>query len=104
VTRSLAGALVCLHSRSWRDRYGDEFSALLQDLPANPGIVADALLSAARSRARQAFAAAIAVACSISLVPAPQHLAQTARAPVAECHYFSSFAASNPNAVHRCLS
>ncbi len=47
----LIGALVAIHPKAWRDRYGDEFTALLEDTPLSPRVVADVLASAARLRA-----------------------------------------------------
>jgi hypothetical protein len=39
--------LVGLYPRAWRERYGEEFLALLDQLPASPRVVADALFGAA---------------------------------------------------------
>jgi len=33
--------LLCLYPRAWRARYGDEFSQLIDDTPATPGVVLD---------------------------------------------------------------
>jgi uncharacterized membrane protein YfcA len=62
----LAATLTNAHSLAWRRRYGTEFRALLEELPATPAVVASASGSALSSRAPAlamigAFALAIAV-------------------------------------------
>lgn len=62
----LAALLTALHAPGWRRRYGAEFHALLEELPASPEVVASATSSALSSRAPAlaalgAFALAAAV-------------------------------------------
>lgn len=47
----LIRALVAVHPAAWRERYGDEFAALLEDTRLTPRVVADVLVGAARLRA-----------------------------------------------------
>ena len=47
----LAALLTRAHASAWRRRYGAEFCALLEDLPATPATVASAATSALTSRA-----------------------------------------------------
>jgi hypothetical protein len=46
--------LVRLFPARWRERYGSEFSALLEDLPASPQLVIDVFFSAIAARLAQA--------------------------------------------------
>ena len=50
MTPGLARWLVRLYPREWRERYGEEFSALLQDSPGGLRAVANVLCSALRER------------------------------------------------------
>jgi hypothetical protein len=66
VNARLAALLTGAHARAWRSRYGPEFCALLEELPATPASVASAATSALSSRAPAmaaigAFALAAAV-------------------------------------------
>jgi hypothetical protein len=66
VNARLAAMLTALHAPGWRRRYGVEFHALLEELPATPDVVASATGSAFSSRAPAlvtigAFALAAAV-------------------------------------------
>jgi hypothetical protein len=63
----LADLLVRLHGRRWRERYGAEFRALLEEIPATPRSVGDALLSAIASRGRPLALAAGAVSSCIAI-------------------------------------
>jgi hypothetical protein len=65
MNRRLATLLTAAHARSWRRRYGGEFYALLQDMPARPAVVFDALLSAVRTQTR-----AVAVAGGVTIAAA----------------------------------
>ena len=51
-----------MHSPKWRRQYGDEFEALLLDLPPSAPIVFDVLLSICVSRQREVNVAMAAVA------------------------------------------
>ena len=42
----MRASLVRLYPRGWRDRYGDEFEAMLEDQPTNVGSVTDVVLGA----------------------------------------------------------
>lgn len=62
----LAALLTRAHTRAWQRRYGVEFCALLEELPASPPILASAVTSAISSQgpalvAIGAFALAAAV-------------------------------------------
>jgi hypothetical protein len=46
----LAALLTAVHAPAWRRRYGDEFCALLEELPATPAVVASATGSAFATR------------------------------------------------------
>lgn len=37
----MIGLLVALHPKDWRERYGEEFAALLEDTPLTPSAVAN---------------------------------------------------------------
>lgn len=50
MNRKLAGALVRLYPRAWRDRYCAEFRAMLEERPDGLGAVVDVLLSALSER------------------------------------------------------
>jgi hypothetical protein len=50
MTSGLARWLVRLYPRAWRERYGEEFSALLQDSPGGLRAVLNVLSSALRER------------------------------------------------------
>lgn len=43
--------LVGLYPARWRERYGTEFSALLEELPASPSVVLDVVVAAVGARA-----------------------------------------------------
>jgi hypothetical protein len=45
--------LIRLYPAHWRERYGAEFSALLEDLPTSPRLVLDVFLSAITARVAQ---------------------------------------------------
>lgn len=96
---AIARALTHLHSHAWRVRYGDEFEALLLDLPCTPRIVCNSLESAIVSQGgRIAIAAAftIAIAATLALLGSSQaqHTSLMAtRAPVHDappCAVYSS--------------
>lgn len=62
----LAAMLTRAHARAWQRRYGVEFCALLEELPASPPVVASAMASALSSQtpafvAIGAFALAAAI-------------------------------------------
>jgi hypothetical protein len=52
VNARLARLLTAAHAPHWRRRYGSEFRALLEDLPACPGVLVSALTSALGTHAR----------------------------------------------------
>jgi hypothetical protein len=60
-----ARAIATLYAKRWQARYGDEFVALLEAMPATPAVVLDACLPAIARHARRATIA-IAVAVSIA--------------------------------------
>jgi hypothetical protein len=67
---ALAGLLVRLHDRAWRERFGAECRELLLELPPSPGVLADMALSVAVSRRlillHSATAAVIALLLAVS--------------------------------------
>lgn len=63
----LAVLLTAAHAPAWRRRYGAEFHALLEDLPATPAVLASATASAVASRA-PALAALGAFALAAALL------------------------------------
>jgi hypothetical protein len=80
---ALAHTLTQLHSREWRVRYGEEFEALLLDMPATPAIVLNAVESACSSQRRLFLlgCAALAIAVFLPFGPAQQHAGLAARIP-----------------------
>src|SRR5690348_1403763 len=50
--RSVSHHLLRLYPAAWRDRYGDEFAALLDDCPSSLALVLDVLLGALDARLR----------------------------------------------------
>jgi hypothetical protein len=65
--------LVAVHPRDWRQRYGEEFQALLEDTRLTPSAAADVLrhCAALHGRAHRralwvAFAALVSVTCEIA--------------------------------------
>jgi hypothetical protein len=54
----VARVLSSMHSADWKSRYGDEFEALLVDLPASPAVIADVAGSIVASRRVPAMVAA----------------------------------------------
>lgn len=83
----LAALLTDAHAAGWRRRYGAEFRALLEDLPATPAVVGSAAASALGSQgpalaALGAFALAAAI---LALGPAASDCRTAgARVPVSK--------------------
>jgi hypothetical protein len=50
----LVRLLLRVYPARWRDRYGEEFAALLEDTPATPSVIADAVGAAATLHVRAA--------------------------------------------------
>jgi hypothetical protein len=50
--RNISHHLLRLYPAAWRDRYADEFAALLDDCPSSPALVLDVLLGALDARLR----------------------------------------------------
>jgi hypothetical protein len=84
VNARLAAALTAVHAPAWRRRYGDEFCALLEELPANPYVLVSAGGSALATRVPVlATIGAFALAAAVLLLgPA----ASDRRAPTAQMH------------------
>jgi hypothetical protein len=62
----LAAMLTGAHARAWQRRYGVEFCALLEELPASPPVVTSAMVSAISSQTPAMVAiAALALAAAI---------------------------------------
>src|SRR5690242_8151362 len=112
-------ALVRLYPRRWRDRYGEEYQALLHELPASPRVVADVVRGAVMAHGRRhptggsnmvAYSRAQAVASAIALLailPALAFLAAALAAatqpiqfqPSGIAHQFLDWVAAQPRAV-----
>ncbi len=81
----VAGVLIRLHSRAWRERYGAEWRALLLDLPARPDVIADCVGNALASHYPKPnnfgfVQPAIAFGALLLFVGIPLHPAGNARA------------------------
>jgi hypothetical protein len=68
----LIRVLVALHPKDWRERYGEEFAALLEDSQLTPRAMADVLAASAGLRLRAhrgplllAAAIVMSVACEV---------------------------------------
>jgi hypothetical protein len=71
VNARLATLLTAAHARGWRRRYGGEFCALLEDLPARPAVVLDALASALSTHTRVlAVIGGVAIAAALVFLTA----------------------------------
>ena len=60
--------LLALHPRRWRERYGEEYAALLEDSALSPAVLADVLAHCAKLHAgahRRLLALSAAVALSV---------------------------------------
>ena len=57
----MIGLLVALHPRAWRERYGDEFAALLEDTGVGPRVVVDVVGHALALQARAHLTAVLAL-------------------------------------------
>lgn len=112
----LAAMLTGAHARTWQRRYGVEFCALLEELPASPAVVTSAMASAISSQA-PAFVAigAFALAAAIlALGPAasdrrwreashgPVHLAKPAMSWSANAACATDVAYVGPDGSSRC--
>ena len=69
----IRNVLVAIHPRAWRQRYGEEFRALLEDTPLTPSATADVLRHCAALQARAhrralvvTIAALVSVTCEIA--------------------------------------
>lgn len=58
--------LLLLFPRAWRERYGDEFDALLDDLGGGPSVLADVLLAALRARSARSQGARTRVVIGVA--------------------------------------
>lgn len=63
----VARVLTRLHSRTWRARYGEEFEALLLELPPNPPVLFDTAESIVASQRPSAVAFATAIALLLAV-------------------------------------
>ena len=75
MTPGLAHFLTLLHSRRWRARYGEEFEALLREVPATPKTLCDTAQSIVTSQHRPAIAAAAAIALLLVVSDGHRHSA-----------------------------
>jgi len=90
----LAALLTGAHAPAWRRRYGTEFCALLEELPATPAIVASATTSALSSQAPGLVTIGAFVLAAAVL----------ALGPAASDHRSGSAQAHTTRAVHAGLS
>lgn len=104
--------LVRLYPARWRERYGEEFYALLCELPLTFAVGADTIAHAALLRRRPLCAALLAllvpVAAAAGLhgrsdVPAPSAM-HTMRSALAPCMSYSSVSDSRFTRAARCLT
>ncbi|PPK62787.1 hypothetical protein V5P93_004043 [Actinokineospora auranticolor] len=58
----LIRALVALHPKAWRDRYGEEFAALLEDTGLTPRAVVDVVAHAGGLRVRAHLTGVLVIA------------------------------------------
>jgi hypothetical protein len=109
MNRRIARALTRLYSATWQKRYGQEFEALLRDLPLTPSVIVDVVPRAALSR-RTFLAAAAAMLVLLTAAVTVQHRAPTVEpvrivsrdsAPQA-CRSYSSTTKSGWIAQQRC--
>lgn len=109
--RTYARALTRLYAPAWRRQYGDEFEALLADLPVTPALVSDVLAQAAVSR-RQLLATIAAIVLALSVASAQRirgdanHVAQTGTShsgALPACRSYSSVAQSGVVVRRQCL-
>src|SRR5580704_4323308 len=107
----LAKSIATLYSRDWRDRYGDEFVALLEALPPTPSSIADACLPALARHARRAVLTAVLVVCAAFPVTASYHVRPAVRTPATyavipaktACRPYPKVSHSAFAGWHRCL-
>jgi hypothetical protein len=107
----LARSIVTLYPREWRDRYGDEFVALLEALPPSPASIADACLPAVVRHARRAALAALLVVCAAVPMAASYHARPAVRTPATyavipaktACRPYPKVSHNAFSGWHRCL-
>ncbi|HEY1682719.1 MAG TPA: hypothetical protein VGF98_13825 [Candidatus Tumulicola sp.] len=107
----LAKSIATLYSRDWRERYGDEFVALLEALPPSPASIVDACLPALARHARQAALTAVLAVCAAVPVAALYHARPAVRVPAtyavaparAVCRPYPKVSHSAFAGWHRCL-
>lgn len=73
----LIRVLVGLHPKAWRQEYGDEFAALLEDTGVTPRIAADVLLHAAVLHLRARVELVLVVAALLLTVAAQRAALET---------------------------
>jgi hypothetical protein len=107
----LARSIATLYSRDWRERYGDEFVALLEALPPSPSSIADACMPALARHARRAALTALLIVCAAIPVaavyrarPAVRMQATYAVAPAKTmCRPYTKVSHSGFAGWYRCL-
>lgn len=111
--RPLARALTSLHAPGWRRQYGDEFEALLAEMPCTPALLADVVprAVATRSRSTALLAAWLLLLCVSgpqlahthkSSQVAADHVARR-RGALAACLSYSSLARNGIIERRQCL-
>jgi hypothetical protein len=113
VTGRIARALTRLYSPEWQARYGEEFTVLLEALPARPEVLFDALAYAAKTRRRSLALGALTLASTVLLssaatsfeAPRGHVVPRTVAASVTPlaCHSYSSATRTGWIARQACL-
>lgn len=115
MTRPAARFFTRLHSRQWRNHYGDEFEALLLDVPVSASVVVDVALSICASRQGEINVAAVVIAIVLVSLMVIPHQHATARMATVQtvsrvsaqvappCRTYSSVARSQFIQPYRCL-
>jgi hypothetical protein len=108
MNRGIARALTALYSTRWRNRYGEEFEGLLQDLPLTPSLIADVVPRAMLSR-RSLLAALAGLLMCFTAIALQHHTSSGEPASIVSrdsapgaCRSYSSATHSGWIAQQRC--
>lgn len=111
MTRRGARALARLYARDWRARYGDEFEALLREMPASPVLYVDVVAHALATRRREIalVAALVLTIIGLSAISHPSRSGErvaeqrTAARSSAACRSYSSVSPNGWIARQQCM-
>ena len=112
MTQQFARTFTRLYARTWRERYGDEFEAMLREMPATPQLVVDVIFGAIRSR-RTTLAALATAVLLIAFLPLSHGKTanRVAAAPhvrsvqvAAACRTYTSISQTGRTTPRRCLT